>query len=144
MKKRELTHTGKDWGEFIARNKKRQKKSKPAKADNFIQQFANECYLDGSEYDLPDWVFDYREEFLSKPTYRDKQLYQMLKDNHVDFKIKYPVKSNDKWKFADVFLPKKNLIILIMNRQEIFAPVCSMYDRAEHFKDHHKVEMIPP
>ena len=119
-------------------------KKNTMKSDAFIKSFSKECYLDGAEYDLPDWVFDYREEFLSKPITRNKQLYQILQDNHIDFKIKYPVCSNGKWKFADVYLPKQNLVILIMNRQETLTPVCSMYDRTEHFKDHHKVEMILP
>lgn len=109
-----------------------------------LSLYLDEISLDGREYRLPEWVFNYRNDLLVNLLKRDYTLYDTLKENEIPFKVKYPVYSNGKWKFGDVYIPKYNLIVLIMNHEEIFSPVCSTFERTNHFKKYYKVKMILP
>lgn len=126
------------------KDKKSYKKKAKSLTDKFLETYATNIYLNGMEYDLPDWVFDYREELIHKVTQNGKKLYAKLSEMGVDFKIRFPYKNLDKWKFADALLPKYKLIILLMNFRETVMPVCSMYDRVGFFNDRYKCIMILP
>lgn len=127
------------------KNGKKVYKKRPKNlTDNFLETYAVNIYLDGMEYDLPDWVFDYREELINKVTQNGKRLYAKLFEMGLDFKIRFPYNNLGKWKFADALLPKHNLIILLMNYRETVTSVCSMYDRRSFFDDKYKCVMILP
>ena len=112
--------------------------------ERFLDEYAPQICLDGMEYDLPDWVFDYREEQIRRIGKNGKALYQRLKDIGVDFKVKYPVERSGRWKFADAYLPNEGLYILLMNSRETYMPACSMYDRAVFFGGRDKcLEILP-
>ena len=124
--------------------RKAYKKKRQVISDKFLTTYAKNIYFDGKEYDLPDWVFDYREAQIHKITQPGKRLYEKLNEMGVDFKIKYPVRNFGKWKFADAFLPKKNLVIILMNHEETITPAHAMYERVEFFKDKHRCIRILP
>ena len=113
--------------------------------ERFLETYSKNICLDGKEYDLPDWVFDYREGQIHKITVPGKRLYEKLTDMGVDFKIKYPVRNMDKWKFADAFLPKHNLVIILMNfREASTTPAYETLDRKQFFDGKYKCLMILP
>jgi len=125
-------------------NRKYKKKIKKTISNDFLVTYARNIYLDGKEYDLPDWVFDFREEQLYKITQPGKKLYAKLNEIGINFKIKYPFRNMGKWKFADALLPDKKLFIIIMNFKETVTSVCSMYDRRNFFDGENKCVMILP
>lgn len=126
------------------RKKIYKKKAKKSLTDKFLEAYATNIYLDGMEYDLPDWVFDYREDLIHKVTQNGKKLYAKLSEMGINFKIRFPYKNLGKWKFADALLPKYNLIILLMNFRETITSACSMYDRVGFFDDKYKCIMVLP
>jgi len=119
------------------RTEARQRKS--TKPDDFILDFAAELDLFDSGLDAPNWVFSYRDNLIRKMSAKQMAMCRWLKDNGFDFKIKWPVQKEDKWKFADVFLPKQSLIIIFANPMSNFRPVGLPSYRAEWFKDRFNV-----
>jgi hypothetical protein len=73
--------------------------------ERFLDEYAPQICLDGVEYDLPDWVFDYREEQIRRIGKNGKALYQRLKDIGVDFKVKYPVERSGRGMFSRFHKP---------------------------------------
>ena len=113
-------------------------------SDRFLSEYAENISLDGKEYDLPDWIFDYREMQLAKISSAGKKLYAKLKDLGYDFKVKYPIQNFGKCKFADAYLPKENIVIVLMNFQETITTSYYAFDRKQFFEGKHRCIMILP
>ncbi|HBG40949.1 MAG TPA: hypothetical protein DDW85_06005 [Porphyromonadaceae bacterium] len=116
---------------------KKSKKTKKKVADNdFFTQFAVETDIFLEKNPYPDWVFDYREGQLMKLSPNLKKVCRNLKALNVEFKIKYPVKIFDKWKFADIFIPSKKTVIVLLSSYKEFKEVCCKTpDRVKFFED---------
>ncbi|MGJ7024998.1 hypothetical protein [Petrimonas sulfuriphila] len=115
------------------------RKIRDSKPD-FWTEFAIESDIFTDERKFPDWVFDFRESHLVKLSPTMKKLCRNLKSLGVGFKIKYPVKVFDKWKFADIYIPKMNTVILVLSSYNEFSkPCCNKSDRAEFFSDKFRV-----
>lgn len=70
---------------------------------------------------------------------------QILKDEGFDFKIKYPVENDGRWKFADAYLPKYNVCVLLMNEMAyIGLPCWSKSDRELFFEEKCSVIAVLP
>lgn len=92
------------------------KTQKTGRGSKFFTEFAEELDVFDSEREIPDWVFEYRENILSNLSYPLKRICRYLRDCREVFKIKYPIHANGKWKYADVYLPNKNMIIFLGNK----------------------------
>ena len=92
--------------------KKKSVRKGEGKREKFFIEFASEIdlYSDGSKY--PEWVFEYREELLLKISPNLMKICSKLKDSGYDFKIKYPFLIDGKYKFADIYIPRKRTVIV--------------------------------
>lgn len=93
-----------------------------------------DLFSDNQPY--PDWVFDFREEHLSKMSSKLIKFCRKLKSAKVEFKILYPMQINGKWKFADVYVPKRKTVVMVTTRPH---SVGWLTQRARFFADRCKV-----
>lgn len=116
--------------------KKKSVRKREGKREKFLIEFASEIdlYSDGSKY--PEWVFEYREELLLKLSPNLMKICSKLKDSGYDFKIKYPVLIDGKYKFADIYIPRKRTVIVMLSYyKEGYKPIWSTSDKSSFFKD---------
>lgn len=120
--------------------RKSKNRSKVSTKLDFFTEFAVETDIFTDERLFPDWIFYFREEHLTKLSNPMKKLCRNLKSLGVEFKIKYPIKILDKWKFADIYIPKTKTVILVLSSyKEDFRPIGVTPDRSLFFKDMFKV-----
>lgn len=113
--------------------------------DRFIVEYCSEIDIFDSQTRFPEWIYDFREQNLHKIGRNFRLLSQILKEEGVDFKLKYPIEVDGKWKFADAYLPKYNAVVLLMSEREyIGLPCWSKSDRELFFEDRCKVIAILP
>lgn len=124
-----------------ARSKrKRVKTKKTTKFEQFCIDFAAEIDLFDSNLGVPHWVFDYRDDNLRKISPELRRICYALKQLGLNFKIKWPIEVDGKWKFADVFFPKQRTVLMLTNAMAVAGrPHWMLSDRAEFFKDHFRV-----
>lgn len=120
---------------------KTRKKSKirPRKPQ-FWEEFAAELDIFDSTLDIPAWTFDYRDDLIRKIGPELKKICRRLKELGLDFKIKWPVEIDGKWKFADVYFPRQRAVLMVTNAMAVAGrPHWMLSDRAEFFKDRFRV-----
>lgn len=88
------------------------KKSRSCRSSIF-DEFCLEMDLFSDNQPYPDWVFDFREEHLSKMSSKLIKFCRKLKSANVNFKILYPVNIFGKWKFADIYIPKRKIVVMV-------------------------------
>ena len=119
---------------------KKAKEKKLTVKEKFFMDYAAEIDLFDLQRSCPEWVYDYREGILNKVSKDFRLLCQMLKDSGVVFKVKYPIEVDGKWKFADAFIPKSHIVILLIQDHETIGLPChSKTDREIFFGDRYKV-----
>ena len=100
------------------------------------EEFCQEMDLFSENQPFPDWIFDYREHRLSKISSKLIKFCRNLKSAKVEFKILYPMQINGKWKFADVYVPKRKTVVMVTTRPH---SVGWLTQRARFFADRCKV-----
>lgn len=104
--------------------------------EELFKDFAEEIALTSNREKFPEWVHDYREQSLTKQGRNFLQLCHVLKDGGVNFKVKFPLQIDGKWKFADILIPQSHIVILlIQNHETIGLPCHSKTDRELLFGD---------
>lgn len=113
------------------------RKKKRISIASIYEDFCNEMDL-FCETDYPDWVFDFRENHLSKMSSKLIKFCRKLKSSGVDFKILYPMNIFGKWKFADVYVPKRKTVVMVTTmphsagwltqRAQFFTDRCKVYE----------------
>lgn len=86
--------------------KKRKYKEKKNFLTSFCEEFATELDIFDSTLSIPAWTFDYRDYLICKISPELRKICRKLKTLGLNFKIKWPVEIDGKWKFADVFFPR--------------------------------------
>lgn len=120
--------------------KKSNKFGKISKFDQFCLDFAAEIDLFDSNLAVPQWTFDYRDDLIRKISPELRKICHALKEIGLNFKIKWPVEIDGKWKFADVFFPKQRTVLMLTNAMALGCrPHWMLSDRAEFFKDRFRV-----
>lgn len=120
--------------------KKRNYKEKKSPMTSFCEEFAAELDIFDSTLDLPAWTFDYRDDLIRKISPELRKICRKLKSLGLNFKIKWPVEIDGRWKFADVFFPKQQTVLMVTNAMAIGRrPHWMLSDRAEFFKDRFRV-----
>lgn len=110
------------------------------KREEFLNEFCNEIDLYSEYKKFPDWIDLYREELFCKLSTNFMKICRILKDNHIEFKIKYPIEIDHKWKFADIYIPKKRTVIVVLNsKKEFYKPMWSRSNKSDFFRDRMKV-----
>lgn len=102
---------------------------------SIYEEFCNEMDL-FSETDYPDWVFDFRENHLSKMSSKLIKFCRKLKAKGVEFRILYPMQIYGKWKFADVYIPSRKVVVMLNTAPH---PAGWLSERARFFQDRCKV-----
>lgn len=121
-------------------NRSKNNSKKKTSLVDFYEDFAPEIDLFDSNLSLPAWVFDYRDNLLRKISPEMKKICRDLKQRGLDFKIKWPVEIDGKWKFADVYFPRQRTVLMVTNAMAIGCrPHWALSDRAEFFKDRFRV-----
>lgn len=119
---------------------KKSKYSNRNDKNSFFTEFAVETDILTAENSFPDWIYDFREELLTKLSPSMKKVCRNLKNLEVGFKIKYPVEIFGKWKFADIYIPKKKTVIIVTSSFKHQHHPCNVLpERAEFFKDRFRV-----
>lgn len=103
---------------------------------SIYEEFCQEMDLFSENQPFPDWIFDYREHRLSKISSKLIKFCRNLKSAKVEFKILYPMQINGKWKFADVYVPKRKTVVMVTTRPH---SVGWLTQRARFFADRCKV-----
>lgn len=88
-------------------------KNRQVKRLSIYEEFSVEMDLFSLDTNFPDWIFDFREHHLSKINSKLVKFCRKLKENRVNFKILFPIQIHDKWKFADIYIPKKKTVIMV-------------------------------
>lgn len=122
-------------------SRKTQRKSpKMSKFDLFLADLATELDIFDSTQSLPQWAFDYRDDLIRKIGPELKKICRKLKSLGLNFKIKWPVEIDGKWKFADVFFPKQRTVLMVTNAMAVGCrPHWMLSDRAEFFRDRFRI-----
>lgn len=93
-------------------SRKTQRKSpKMSKFDLFLADLATKLDIFDSTQSLPQWAFGYRDDLIRKIGPELKKICRKLKSLGLNFKIKWPVEIDGKWKFADVFFRDRFRIV---------------------------------
>lgn len=133
---------------LLGRNKSKAKKAKFSKRaeprltvkESFFMEFADEIDLFCIETKFPEWIIQYREEILLKIGRNFRKICRKLKDSGVKFYIKYPVEIDGKWKFADIYIPKGNTVVLMLSDKDLISHPCNMKsDKECWFEDRFRV-----
>lgn len=112
---------------------------KPRKSKiSVFEEFCQEMDLFSENQPFSDWIFDYREHHLSKISPKLIKFCRKLKSAKVEFKILFPMQIDGKWKFADVYIPNRQTVILVTTyphstgwltqRARFFADRCKVYE----------------
>ncbi len=114
---------------------KRQQRTRMRKTmnDGFFEEFCTEIDLFDQEKSFPEWIFDFREKILSKISKKFRLMCQILKETGLSFKIKYPIEIEGKWKFADIYIPKYELVVLLISEYEMIGLPCHSKSNRELF-----------
>lgn len=115
--------------------KQKRKTNRPTKA-SIYEEFCQEMDLFSDNQPYPDWVFDFREQHLSKISSKFIKFCRKLKAASVEFKILYPMQIFGKWKFADVYIPKRKTVVMVTTYPHSAA---WLTERARFFQDRCKV-----
>ena len=120
--------------------KTQHKSPKMSKFDLFLADLATELDIFDSTQSLPQWAFDYRDDLIRKIGPELKKICRKLKSLGLNFKIKWPVEIDGKWKFADVFFPKQRTVLMVTNAMAVGCrPRWMLSDRAEFFRDRFRI-----
>lgn len=136
-----------EYGRQYSADGRNRKATRPRETvnDRFFAEYCNEADIFDSDAHFPDWIYEFREQNLCRIGKNFRLMCQILKDEGFDFKIKYPVENDGRWKFADAYLPKYNVCVLLMNEKAyIGLPCWSKSDRELFFEDKCSVIAVLP
>lgn len=123
-----------------SRKKKRKYKEKKNFLTSFCEEFATELDIFDSTLSIPAWTFDYRDDLIHKISPELRKICRKLKTLGLNFKIKWPVEIDGRWKFADVFFPRQRTVLMVTNAMAVGRrPHWMLSDRAEFFRDRFRV-----
>lgn len=105
----------------------------------FRDEFCVELDIFDSEVKFPEWIYEFREPLLDKVSKPLKQLARLLKDCGVNFKMKWPLEIDGKWKFADIYIPGKDMVVTVTSKADYLRPSLFMNEKAEFFSRSHNV-----
>lgn len=115
--------------------KQKRKTNRPTKA-SIYEELCQEMDLFSDTQPYPDWVFDFREQHLSKISSKLIKFCRKLKAANVEFKILYPMQIFGKWKFADIYIPQRKTVVMVTAYPHSAA---WLTERARFFQDRCKV-----
>ena len=104
--------------------RKKSSKERLTKKEAFFLEFSREIDIFGLQEHFPEWIYNYREEILSRVGCKFRVMCQFLKDAGIEFYIKFPIEINGKWKFADVFIPGREVVVLLLSERDMIGLPC--------------------
>lgn len=103
---------------------------------SIYEEFCQEMDLFSDNQPFPYWIFDYREQHLSKISSKLVKICRKFKSSGIEFKILYPMNIFGKWKFADIYIPKRKTVVMVNTMPH---PAGWLSQRAQFFTDRCKV-----
>lgn len=123
----------------------KQREPKLSVKESFYMEFAEEIDLFSLEGYFPDWVLRFREERLRDIDGNFRRMCRKLGDIGEKFYIQYPIEKDGKWKYADVFLPLRNTVIILLGFSTCMHSPCNVrFEREKWFSDKYRVIGIYP
>ena len=114
----------------------KRKHTKSKRRVPIYEEFCQEMDLFSDNQPYPDWVFDFRDNLLTKINSKTLKFCRKLKAANVEFKILYPMQIFGKWKFADVYIPKHKVVVIVTTYPHSAA---WLTERARFFQDRCRV-----
>ena len=106
----------------------------------FLSEYAAELDIFDTEEVFPDWVYRYRDKVLSGFSKEFRLICRILHEKGYKFKVKYPLKIGNDWKFADFYLSEWQMVILLIHDYEtIGLPCFSKTDKELWFERKYRV-----
>lgn len=120
---------------------KPRKSRKKFQLSRFHEEYAEQIDLFSRECgrDFPDWIYNYRDKQLSSFTKTMRGMCRRLKDAQIDFVIKFPMEGDGKYKFADIYIPDKRIVLV---EGSIYSPAAWESVRASFFRKHCNCQVI--
>lgn len=84
-------------------------------ARSFLAKFEEELDISGEDRTLPGRIPYIREKLARIASKNFVKICQDLRDAGVRYKLRYPIEINDRWKFADIYIPDINAVVLYVN-----------------------------
>lgn len=109
----------------------------------FREEFAEELSMGEFRYMVPEWVVSTRELLLDKISNPVKQIGLILKSAGVCFKFRWPLRVDGRWKFADIYIPSTDTVVMVSSRKELVEPSLFADERACFFEKEHNVCALP-
>lgn len=101
--------------------------------DTFLLDYAEHVDILDMETAFPEWVYRFREGIVSKVSSPVRKLTKRLHEAHVRFKLKYPVEVGGQYKFADIYIPGRNIAVTFTTRKDHLEPSLFMDEKADFF-----------
>lgn len=115
-------------------------------------EFCQEIDLFNNSQPFPDWVFDFRERLLTSTPSKLIKFCRKLKSAGVKFHILCPININDKWEFADVYIPSRRVVVMVntqphpagwlSQRAQFFTGLCKVYELDGYESDEYISSLI--
>lgn len=109
----------------------------------FRNAFEKELSLGEIRSSVPEWVAQNRAPLLDKISNPVKQIGAILKSAGIDFKFRWPLQIDGRWKFADIYIPSTDTVVMVLSRKEMATPGLFGDERACFFEKEHKVCSLP-
>lgn len=108
----------------------------------FRDEFSVELDIFDSGESFPEWIYRFREPLLDKISKPVKQLASLLKGCGIEFKLKWPLSVNGTWKFADIYIPSTDTVIVVTTKADYLRPSLFQDEKAEFFRQSHNVRQF--
>lgn len=92
---------------------------------------------------VPEWVVENRAPLLDKISTPVKQIGTILKSAGVCFKFRWPLQIDGRWKFADIYIPSTDTVVMVSSKKELATPTLFGDERAFFFEKKHNVCSLP-
>lgn len=118
----------------------RKRERRMSRLNKFYDDYATEIDIISDCKSFPEWIYKFREEILQRIPKSFMNLCETLKNHGVNYKIKYPILIDEKYKFADIYLTDYKIVIVCLNSQlEFSKPICSIPEKTKFFSKSYKV-----
>lgn len=103
-----------------------------------VEEFCVELDIFSEGDACPEWVYRFRENLIRGLRSELVRTCRQLKSHGIELKILQPIGIGDKWKYADIYIPKYDTVVMVTTkphpagwlteRARFFTPLCKVYE----------------
>ena len=113
--------------------------------ESFCLEFSEDIDLFSLDESFPDWALRFREGLLNGIDRNFRRICYKVKSLGIKFFVFYPIEIGGKWKFADVFIPKTQTVILVVSfASQLHSPCNVKSGRELWFSSAYRVVAVYP